>query len=113
MKYLYHLQVFSVACIFLLFFSSCNHQPKYGRVYADKTAEHENEMYDGAGAAQEFEIEKTKDPALGYVPKERLYAAMEFAEQSKREQGFRTQGVWVERGPNGDAPGPYGNSRPP
>ena len=113
MKYCYHLQVISFACMLLLFFSSCNRQPKYGRVYAQKNAEQENEMYDGAGAAQEFEIEKTKDPALGYVPKERLYAAMEFAEQSKLQEAFRTEGVWVERGSNSDAAGPYGNSRPP
>ena len=78
--------------------------------------EEENDMYDGANVAQQFEVEKTKDPSLGYVPVERLYPAYETAVMSKqRSFDSRTNSVmatWVERGPNADVVGASnGNSR--
>ena len=71
-------------------------------------------MYDEAAAAQQFEFERTKDPALGYVPKERLLQAYQYTEQSK-QLAFRTRTSsvsWLERGPNADLVGlGNGNTR--
>lgn len=58
--------------------------------------------------AAEIEFEKTKDPALGYVPLERRLAALEktkrLQEQMQREEaylrGALTNARWLERGPN-------------
>ena len=53
--------------------------------------------------AQEFEM--TKDPALGYVPRERLYKAYQYAQEKRaalslRKTGAAISGVsWTERGP--------------
>jgi hypothetical protein len=76
--------------------------------------EGEKDMYDEAAAAQQFEFERTKDPALGYVPKERLQAAYEYAEYSKQLalRSRITSGSWVERGPTADVVGTgNGNTR--
>jgi hypothetical protein len=60
------------------------------------------------GEAAAIEFEKTKDPALGYVPSERLLVAMEttrrFQAQSQ-SQNAHLRGVlsnvrWLERGPS-------------
>lgn len=82
----------------------------------NEVGEEENDMYDEAAAAQKFEFEKTKDPALGYVPKDRLFAAFQYAERSKQKalssRTANTLGTWVERGPNADLVGPTnGNTR--
>jgi hypothetical protein len=74
----------------------------------------ENEEYDGPGKAIEFEIERTKDPATGRVPWEKLRIAIEQTEMSRHTTGLnRTAALsWSERGPNGDFFGPQGNQRP-
>jgi len=80
----------------------------------DESEEGESDMYDEAAAAQQFEFERTKDPRLGYVPKERLAAAFQYAEQSKQlAMRFRTTvASWVERGPTADVVGSgNGNTR--
>lgn len=49
---------------------------------------------------QDFEL--TKDPALGYVPTERLYQAYLYAEQLRKSPVAKTSGItmnWTERGP--------------
>jgi PKD repeat protein len=49
---------------------------------------------------QDFEL--TKDPALGYVPTERLYQAYLYAEQLRKNPVGKTSGItmnWTERGP--------------
>ncbi|MCS7027642.1 MAG: T9SS type A sorting domain-containing protein [Bacteroidia bacterium] len=49
---------------------------------------------------QDFEM--TKDPALGYVPTERLYQAYLYAEQLRKNPVAKTAGIpmnWTERGP--------------
>ncbi len=65
----------------------------------------------GISARLELEINNTKDPALGYVPKGRLIAAYE---QKKLHLASRaTAFTWIERGPNSDAVGTSnGNTRP-
>ncbi len=80
----------------------------------------ENDMYDGPGEAALFEYNRTKDPATGRVPRERLMVAIEEAVMSKnaaRRSPSTTGtsnllGSWAERGPNSDVPGPSnGNTR--
>ncbi len=73
------------------------------------------DMYDEAAASQQLEIEKTKDPAVGYVPKERLIAAFQYAERSRQisMRSRTTNFTWVERGPTADVVGvSNGNKRP-
>lgn len=95
----------------LLFFSaiviffSCNNN--HERLSEEGSEEEGKDMYNEAAMAQQFEFERTKDPALGYVPKERLIAAYQYAEQSKQlaMRSRITAGTWIERGPNADAVG--------
>jgi photosystem II stability/assembly factor-like uncharacterized protein len=48
-----------------------------------------------------FEFEKTVDPSLGVVPRERLMEAIALKEQMERNAGSRSQQFkWRERGPN-------------
>jgi hypothetical protein len=60
--------------------------------------------YDRIDKAIEQELEKTKDPTLGYVPKERLWAALDYAERRKNTGGGLRAPIsslaWEERGPN-------------
>jgi Secretion system C-terminal sorting domain len=63
----------------------------------------ENDMYDGADKAIEFEIERTKDPATGKVPWGKLWDAIQQTEQSKNSSSNFTSALsWIERGPDGD-----------
>ena len=75
----------------------------------------DEDKYDGPDEAAMFEIERTKDPATGKVPWNKLLqaklnteTAREAARQSNRIQALS----WIERGSNGDFNGPQGNSRP-
>ncbi|MBK8302431.1 MAG: hypothetical protein IPK98_03055 [Chloracidobacterium sp.] len=45
----------------------------------------ENEMYDGPDLAAKYEFERTKDPATGQVPRERLLQAIDRTAESKDE----------------------------
>ena len=58
-------------------------------------------IYDEA-AIRQFEFERTKDPALGYVSEEKLFTAYKYPERSKQiEAASRTaSAIWIERGPN-------------
>ncbi len=69
----------------------------------------------GISARLQLEISNTQDPALGYVPKERLLDAYE----QKRLRALNASMnraplfTWTERGSNSDATGPSnGNTRP-
>ena len=75
--------------------------------------EEEHEGYDGPAERSLLEFEKTKDPSLGYVPIERLWTAMDYTENLKRENNYRTLSLlWIERGPIFDSVGPAnGNGR--
>lgn len=89
--------------ISLTFIFSCNNHKILDK---DEVETEENDMYNEAAEAQKFEFEKTKDPALGYVPKERLLAAYKYTEKSKQITLLsRTDNVtatWEERGPTAD-----------
>lgn len=69
----------------------------------------------GISRRLQHEIEATKDPALGYVPKDRLVQAYQ-ARQARINVMSQTSRAplftWTERGPNSDAVGPSnGNTR--
>ncbi|TGE20585.1 T9SS type A sorting domain-containing protein [Hymenobacter aquaticus] len=68
--------------------------------------EEEEENEDRPDLALEQDVERTLDPALGYVPRERLLAAQEYAQELLAQRPSRrlpvnslTQTTWVERGP--------------
>jgi hypothetical protein len=70
----------------------------------------------GISSRLQYEIDITKDPALGYVPKDRLVNAY-VVRKGLVDQIKSTRAVmpinWVERGPYSDAVGPSnGNTRP-
>lgn len=72
----------------------------------------ENEMYDGPGLAAQFEFDRTKDPVTGRIPRERYMLALEKTIESKSQNASAIGGLpWVERGPDSDLYGPFGNSR--
>ena len=68
----------------------------------------------GISARLEHEISITKDPALGYVPKGRLFDA--YTERQQKIQSSNNLApifTWTERGPYSDVVGPSnGNTRP-
>lgn len=75
----------------------------------------EKDGYDGPAERDSLEFEKIKDPALGYVPSDRLVYAIDYTENQKKALvNARTQGMllWTERGPIYDTVGPSnGNTR--
>jgi trimeric autotransporter adhesin len=70
----------------------------------------------GISRRLQFEIDNTKDPSLGYVPKARLVQAYEQRELRIAQQNAAARAplfTWTERGPYTDAVGPSnGNGRP-
>jgi hypothetical protein len=106
------LQLPALFFVLILLFYSCN--TKHQIVSDSKFQKEENDMYDGAAAAEQFEFERTKDPALGYVPKDRLLEAYQYTEFSKQlaMRSRTTTATWVERGPTADSVGTgNGNTR--
>ena len=77
--------------------------------------EEENDKYDGPDKAMDFEVNRTKDPATGTVPTDRLLRAMQYTDSFKAQLPFQLiagYGSWTERGPNNDAVGSSnGNTR--
>ena len=74
----------------------------------------EHDGYDEAAARDRFEFERIKDPALGYIPSERMMKAVDYTENLKSLQATsRVQALnWIERGPVYDSTGPSnGNQR--
>jgi hypothetical protein len=86
------------------------------RIYVkEKSEEGEEEGYDGPMEIGQQEFEKTKDPALGYVPAERLWNAIEFTNYQKEifsSARLTASYAWTARGPIYDVVGPSnGNTR--
>ncbi|MBK9531934.1 MAG: T9SS type A sorting domain-containing protein [Chitinophagaceae bacterium] len=74
------------------------------------------DMYSGPEMRARLEYDRTKDPATGRVPSERLMIAMEQTRLSKiafqNSSHLISALNWEERGPNSDVPGPSnGNTR--
>ena len=103
--------VFMLVCILtMLCVASCKQSNKGEKdAYADK------DRYDGPAMYAAMEYEKTKDPSLGYVPKERLLDALSATTVSRTSPNgtnFTSAFNWTERGPNSDVAGPSnGNTR--
>lgn len=103
--------VFLLVVTMIMFFFKKNHEKISEKIAFiendEKNDETGKDMYDEAAASQQLEIEKTKDPALGYVPKERLMSAFQYAELSKQiaMRSRSTVATWVERGPTADVVG--------
>ena len=97
-----------------LFTTSCKNSPPKTEAIAE---DEEHEMYDGPMERGALEIDKTKDPALGYVPVERLFSAIAYTEEIKAQNNYGTLEVkednilWTERGPSYDSVGASGNRR--
>lgn len=87
-----------LSCLCLLALSGCS--PK-NSTHADRDeAYEEHDEYDGPMEAMQFEAWKTKDPALGYVPHERLLPALEYTRMMKANYANRGISLlWTERGP--------------
>jgi hypothetical protein len=89
----------------------------YVRGYEEREEENEEEKEDYSGPMEigKLEFEKTKDPALGYVPVERLWNAIEFTNFQKEifaSARLSSSYAWTARGPIYDVVGPSnGNTR--
>ncbi|MDZ7764654.1 MAG: hypothetical protein U5K00_09535 [Melioribacteraceae bacterium] len=63
--------------------------------------------FDDPGGAREFEMLRTRDPELGYVPQERLIEAYQNTERQRAAEGTKSNSVmtsnldWREIGPTG------------
>lgn len=86
--------------------AGCNH-------VTNEKVEGDNDAYDGPMERTMLEFEKTKDPALGRVPIERLWNAVLYTENEKQNYQLRGNALnWQERGPIYDSVGPgNGNGR--
>ena len=108
------LKAISAALLITVLFFSCKNNSS-SNFKTDKVVESdEKDEYEGPGERAEFEFMRTKDPALGYVPTERLMLAKELTMESKARTPYSISafGVWEERGPISDVPGPSnGNTR--
>ncbi|MBK9485293.1 MAG: hypothetical protein IPO01_08750 [Chitinophagaceae bacterium] len=75
----------------------------------------ENEKYDGPAMIAQMEFDRTKDPATGTVPRERLMKALAYTDSIKKMLPFQLiagYGNWTERGPTSDVVGvSNGNTR--
>jgi hypothetical protein len=71
---------------------------------SERESEHEEEAYserDEMEKAMEQEFMMTVDPALGYIPKERLVAALNYQKRLMAARGSGINAIgWQERGPN-------------
>nr|WP_294906116.1 T9SS type A sorting domain-containing protein [uncultured Lacibacter sp.] len=103
-------------CITLI--TSCNniHKDKIVDAPVEEEESGETEGEDGAYESLMMEYEMTRDPKLGYVPRNRLVNAYEKLVQDRRAGRIARISAlnWVERGPSTDVVGPSnGNTRGP
>lgn len=102
------------AAVTAFFITSCQQATHPEQRVETRSEEHEeDEGYDGPMQRDALEFEKIKDPALGYVPTDRLGTAIDYTENQKNNNANRvTALLWTERGPNYDSVGPSnGNTR--
>ena len=81
-----------------------------------KEGEEEDEGYDGPAQAEQFQIERTKNPFTGIVPSDKMLEAILSTKAQKEIVATSPTGTlnlnWIERGPSGDSTGPSnGNTR--
>src|SRR5258705_4846460 len=111
------LHFFACTLVCVCFFTSCKQQPDHRApliVKQEEGEEEENDMYDNPDMLSKLDFEKMKDPALGYVPYDRLKAAIDYTNDMKKNNtpNFLATLLWNERGPIYDSVGPSnGNTR--
>lgn len=101
---------FSAVMLLLLLTPWLSPSPNFEEAEPDHQEEYEEEgkrdKYDRIDLAIQHEVEKTRDPATGQVPRERLMVAYQVAERKRQQQTEEaTRGAipnlsWRERGPN-------------
>lgn len=115
MRKIYLMGACALLCTCVLFLVNRTKAPDYGDPVVSLEKKPRTVPYDGPAERDDLEFEKTKDPALGYVPYGRLIDAVDYTENQKKAlRGARQQGMllWTERGPIYDSLGPSnGNSR--
>jgi len=114
MKKRYLIYLLTITAIFsaILFFQLRGHHESE-MIEAESE---ENDMYDGPDKAIQFEIERTKDPATGKVPWDKLWLAIDQTraakDRARNTSSLLTPLAWIERGPNSDVVGSSnGNTR--
>jgi trimeric autotransporter adhesin len=113
MRKLYLLLLMVCTFVCATFFYSCQ-QADGSKVFINEDKDEEHEGYDGPMLRDQFEADRIKDPALGYVPYDRLFTAINYTHQLKTAlPSQRLQALlWEERGPTYDTVGPSnGNTR--
>ncbi len=91
------LQSFAICSLVIIV--GCNTSDKKGEIFAEKEETEESE--DGMERWMEQNEMMTKDPALGYVPYERLATAQNYTKSLMSNATLRTNALaWNERGPN-------------
>src|SRR5690242_20153440 len=100
---------------FLHFYSKPSHRAPLiiAEREGEEEEEEEDERYDSPDMMAQMIFDHTKDPALGYVPYDRLKAAIEYTNELKQNSASsRLNLLWQERGPIYDSTGPSnGNTR--
>ena len=102
-----------------LFFSSCfNTAPREKKSNSELIEEREGDegkdAEDGPDKIADLELLKTQDPSTGFIPREKYLIALQKTIQSRNTAPLSVSsfGVWSERGPVSDLPGPSnGNTR--
>ena len=120
--YLHYIKFLLALTLSLFLLHSCSHKTEAN--YQKNENKEENDGYDSPDKAAEFELNRTKDPATGKVPTDKMWAAVLETESIKRRlanapstntpsTNALTPLTWIERGSNSDAVGPgNGNTRP-
>jgi hypothetical protein len=114
------LRCIACALISACLITSCKQKPDHRAPLIVASAneegeEEENDKYDSPDQFAQLDFEKMKDPALGYVPYNRLKAAIDYTNDMKQNMGGQktlSTLLWNERGPIYDSVGPSnGNTR--
>src|SRR5689334_15639811 len=102
---LLHFFACTLVCACVL--TSCKQQPDHraplvvNKEEGEEGEEAENDKYDSPDMLSKLDFEKMKDPALGYVPYDRLKAAIDYTNDMKKNAPSNILGtlLWNERGP--------------
>jgi len=108
------LVVFLSMSILLITNYHCKNSSSKDKEGIEAETEGEHDKYDGPAMIAQMEYERTIDPTLGRVPRERLINALQETDVAKENATYRLAGYgnWIERGPNSDAIGiSNGNTR--
>lgn len=102
MKIKYSLLPFVIVCFAMLAMVACkNTQPQPVPRQNEIADEEKMNKQDQMEAAMEYEVERSKDLKLGYIPRQRLLNAFEAVKRNALTQRGALPGItWNERGPS-------------